>query len=319
MKPPYDITTKALKLITSISEKLGEISASFIDKPSPQLRKQNKIKTIHASLKIEGNTLTQEQITAIVENKRVIGPKNDILEVLNAIKVYDSLTTFKPISSKSFLSAHKILMNDLIEKPGRYRSQGVGVFQGTKVAHIAPPAKNVPILMDELFKYLKNDDEITLIKSCVFHYEMEFIHPFMDGNGRMGRLWQTIILMQDYPVFEFLPFETLISRTQQDYYDALAQSDKAGKSTLFIEYMLDVIDKSLNELLSFNNRTLKDTDRLNYFSTMGKKEFSRKDYMNVFKDISSSTASRDLKKGVEMNLFRKTGNKNITLYKLTEE
>jgi len=135
----------------------------------------------------------------------------------------------------------------------------------------------------------------------------------------MGRLWQTIILMQDYPVFEFLPFETLISQTQQDYYDALAQSDKAGKSTLFIEYMLDVIDKSLNELLSFNNRTLKDTDRLNYFSTMGKKEFTRKDYMNVFKDISSSTASRDLKKGVEMNLFRKTGNKNITLYKLTEE
>ncbi len=319
MKPPYDITTKALKLITSISEKLGEISASFIDKPSPQLRKQNKIKTIHASLKIEGNTLTQEQITAIVENKRVIGPKNDVLEVLNAIKVYDSLTTFKPISSKSFLSAHKLLMNELIEKPGRYRSQGVGVFQGTKVAHIAPPAKNVPILMDELFKYLKNDDEITLIKSCVFHYEMEFIHPFMDGNGRMGRLWQTIILMQDYPVFEFLPFETLISRTQQDYYDALAQSDKAGKSTLFIEYMLDVIDKSLNELLSFNNRTLKDTDRLNYFSTMGKKEFSRKDYMNVFKDISSSTASRDLKKGVEMNLFHKTGNKNITVYKLTEE
>jgi len=183
MKPPYDITTKALKLITSISEKLGEISASFIDKPSPQLRKQNKIKTIHASLKIEGNTLTQEQITAIVENKRVIGPKNDVLEVLNAIKVYDSLTTFKPISSKSFLSAHKLLMNELIEKPGRYRSQGVGVFQGTKVAHIAPPAKNVPILMDELFKYLKNDDEITLIKSCVFHYEMEFIHPFMTETG----------------------------------------------------------------------------------------------------------------------------------------
>jgi len=319
MKPPYNITTKTLKLITSISEKIGEISANFIDRPSPQLRKQNKIKTIHSSLKIEGNTLTQEQITAIVENKRVIGPKKDVLEVLNAIKVYDSLTTFNPISSKSFISAHKLLMNELIEKPGKYRSQGVGVFQGTKVAHIAPPAKNVPILMDNLFKYLKNEDELTLIKSCVFHYEMEFIHPFMDGNGRMGRLWQTVILMQEYPVFEFLPFETLISQTQQDYYNALAQSDKAGKSTSFIEYMLDVIDKSLNELLSFNNRILKDTDRLNYFLTLGKNEFTRKDYMNVFKDISSSTASRDLKKGVEMNLFHKTGNKNITVYKLTKE
>ncbi len=319
MKPPYDITTKILKLITSISEKLGEISANLIDRPSPQLRKQNKIKTIHSSLKIEGNTLTQEQITAIVENKRVIGPKKDVLEVLNAIKVYDLLTTYNPISSKSFLSAHKLLMNELIEKPGRYRNQGVGIFQGTRVAHVAPPAKNVPVLMDDLFKYLKNEDELTLIKSCVFHYEMEFIHPFMDGNGRMGRLWHTVILMHEYPVFEFLPFETLISQTQQDYYNALAQSDKVGKSTLFIEYMLDVIDKSLNELLSFNNRILKDTDRLNYFSTMGKNEFTRKDYMNVFKDISSSTASRDLKKGVEMNLFHKTGNKNITVYKLTRE
>jgi len=319
VKPPYDITSIILKLITSISEKIGEISANLIDRPSPQLRKQNKIKTIHSSLKIEGNTLTQEQVTAIVENKRVIGPKKDVLEVLNAIKVYDLLTTFNPISSKSFLKAHKLLMNELIEKPGRYRNQEVGIFQGTKVAHIAPPAKNVPFLMNDLFKYLKNEDELTLIKSCVFHYEMEFIHPFMDGNGRMGRLWQTVILMQQYPVFEFLPFETLISQTQQDYYNVLAQSDKAGRSTLFIEYMLDVIDKSLNELLSFNNRILKDTDRLNYFLSIGKNEFTRKDYMNVFKDISSSTASRDLKKGVEMNLFHKTGNKNKTVYKLTKE
>lgn len=319
MKPPNDITTKILKLIASISEKIGEISANLSDRPSPQLRKQNKIKTIHSSLSIEGNTLTQEQVTAIIENKKVIGPKKDVLEVLNAIKVYDSLTTFNPLSSKSFLSAHKLLMNGLIEKSGKYRSQEVGIFQGAKVAHIAPPAKNVLYLMDNLFKYLKNEDELTLIKGCVFHYEMEFIHPFMDGNGRMGRLWQTVILMKEYPVFEFLPLETLISQTQKDYYNALAQSDKAGKSTLFIEYMLVVIDKSLNELLSFNNRILKDTDRLNYFITMGEKEFTRKDYMNVFKDISSSTASRDLKKGVELNIFYKTGNKNRTVYKLIEK
>ncbi len=314
MKPPYDITSKILKLITSVSEKIGEISANLIDRPSPQLRRQNKIKTIHATLSIEGNILTQEQVTAIVENKRVVGPKKDILEVLNAIKVYDSLTTFDPLSSKSFLGAHKMLMNELIEKPGKYRSQGVGIFQGARVAHIAPPAPKVPHLMADLFQYLSNEDELTLIKSCVFHYEMEFIHPFMDGNGRMGRLWQTVILMKEYPVFEFLPFETLISQTQQDYYNALAQSDKAGKSTWFIEYMLDAIDKSLNELLSFNNRVLKDTDRLNYFMALGKKAFSRRDYMNVFKDISTATASRDLKKGVALNLFHKTGDKNKTVY-----
>jgi Fic family protein len=187
------------------------------------------------------------------------------------------------------------------------------------MAHIAPPARNVPQLMDELFNYIKNEDELTLIKSCVFHYEMEFIHPFTDGNGRMGRLWQTVILMKEYPVFESLPFETLISQTQQEYYNALAQSDKAGKSTVFIEYMLDVIDKSLNELLRFNNRILKDTDRLNYFLSMGKKEFTRKDYMNVFKDISPATASRDLKKGVELHLFSKRGDKNRTVYKLTDQ
>ena len=317
MKPPYDITSKILRLISSVSEKIGVISANFIDRPSPHLRKQNKIKTIHSSLKIEGNTLTQEQVTAIIENKRVIGPEKDLLEVKNAIKVYDSLTTFNPVSSKSFLSAHKLLMNDLVEKPGEYRRKGVGIFQGARVAHIALPAQRVPHLMGNLFKYLKNEDELTLIKSCVFHYEMEFIHPFMDGNGRMGRLWQTVILMKEYPVFEFLPFETLISQTQQDYYNALAQSDKSGKSTFFIEYMLDVIDKSLNELLSFKNRILKDTDRLNYFVSMGNKEFTRKDYMNVFKDISTATASRDLKKGIELNLLHKTGNKNKTLYKLT--
>mgnify|MGYP002619727216 CR=1 FL=1 len=319
MKPPYDITTKILRLITSVSEKIGEISANLIDRPSPQLRKQNKIKTIHSSLRIEGNTLTEEQVTALIENKKVIGPKKDIIEVLNANKVYDSLATFNPVSSKSFLHAHKILMNELIVKPGKYRSQGVGIFQGKKVAHLASPAKNVPFLMDDLFTYLKNEDELTLIKSCVFHYEMEFIHPFMDGNGRMGRLWQTVILMKEYPVFEFLPFETLISQTQQDYYDALAQSDKAGKSTLFIEYMLGVIDKSLNELLSFNNRVFKDTDRLNYFLALKKEDFTRKDYMGVFKDISSATASRDLKKGVELNLFYKTGHKNRTVYKISDK
>jgi Fic family protein len=316
MKPPYDITTKILKLISSISEKLGEINANFLDKPSPTLRKQNKIKTIHSSLKIEGNTLTEEQITALLENKRVLGPQKDIREVLNAITIYENIESYNPKSEKSFLKAHEILMTELIEQSGKYRRQGVGIVKGTKVEHLAPPYENVPFLMKDLFLYLKTD-EIELIKSCVFHYEMEFIHPFIDGNGRMGRLWQTLILIEKYPVFEYIPFESLISKNQEEYYRVLSLCDKHGESTLFIEYMLSVIEKSLNELLGFNNRNFNSKQRLEYFVSLNEDDFSRKDYMDTFKDISSSTASRDLKKGIELNLFTKFGEMNKTKYKIT--
>lgn len=314
MKPPYDITPKILKLISSVSEKLGEVNANYLSKQSPQLRKQNRIKTIHSSLQIEGNTLTEEQITELIEHKRVIGPKKDILEVLNAIKVYENLREFKYASNVSFQRAHRELMTGLINSAGQYREKGVGIVKGANVEHIAPPYKNVPYLMNDLFQYLKDPDELTLIKSCVFHYEMEFIHPFLDGNGRMGRLWQTVILMNEFPVFEYLSFETLISKTQDEYYKSLALSDKTGKSTHFIEYMLDVIDKSLADMLNYTGRILKDIDRLSYFLSLGINEFTRKDYMNVFKELSSATASRDLKKGVSLNFFKSIGSQNKTTY-----
>lgn len=316
MKPPYKVTSFILSKVSSISEKLGEVNANYLSKSSPQLRKQNKIKTIHASLSIEGNTLTQQQVTALFENKRVVGPKKDIQEVLNAIKVYDQLSSFNLYSCDSFLSAHQILMGGLVDNPGRFRNQSVGIVHGKEIAHVAPPAVNVPILMNDLFGYLKDDEDLLLIKSCVFHYEMEFIHPFLDGNGRMGRLWQTLILSKANPVFEFLPLETLIIQTQDEYYKALAISDKTGESTIFIEYMLKLIDDSLNEILNYNNRVLTDSERIDYFISLSKVEFTRKDYMNVFKDISSATASRDIKKGVEMNLFEKTGDKRLTRYRL---
>ena len=316
MEPPYDITPKILKLISEISEKIGEVKSGFMDKPSPQLRKQNKIKTIHNSLKIEGNTLSEQQITGLIENKRVIGPQKDIKEVLNAIDIYKNLDSFDPTSEKSFLKAHRILMNELIYSAGNYRNENVGIVKGDKVEHLAPPHKNVPFLMKDLFKYLKDPNELTLIKSCVFHYEMEFIHPFLDGNGRMGRLWQTLILYQEYEVFEYLPFESLISQTQDEYYSMLSEYDKSGKSTLFIEYMLDVINDSLKELLNFNNYTLSQSERLKYFISKKKDEFSRKDYMNVFKNISTATASRDLKAGIDLKLFERTGELNKTIYRL---
>jgi Fic family protein len=316
MKPPYQITSSILKLITSISEKVGEVNANLLNKPSPKLRKQNRIKTIHSSLKIEGNTLSEEQITALLENKKVIGPKKDVLEVLNAIKIYENLEQYNPSNQKSFLKAHQNLMKGLIENSGKYRNQSVEIAKGSKVAHVAPPFENVPYLMKNLFEYLQKSEEIALIKSCVFHYEMEFIHPFLDGNGRMGRLWQRLILMEKYPVFEFLPFETLIIKDQEKYYNGLAESDKSGNSTIFIEFMLGVINASISEVLNFNNRTLNEKDRLEYFVSLNKIEFSRKDYMNIFKGISSATASRDLKKGTELNLFDKKGEKSKTMYRL---
>ena len=317
MKPPYEITNTILKLIASISEKIGEVNANYLDKPSPELRKRNRVKTIKASLEIEGNTLSEDQITAIIENKRVIGPKKDIIEVVNAIDVYEKLPQFNPSSLKSFLKAHQLLMKGLINSPGKLRTKAVGIFKGQEVSHIAPPAENLDFLMNDLFDYFKKSDDPILIKSCVMHYEIEFIHPFMDGNGRMGRLWQTLILMKSYPVFEFLPFETIIKDRQNEYYKVLEISDKEGKSTKFIEFILAAINESLDELLKIQNRLNTAKDRIEYFiEIFSDQYFSRKDYMNIFKDISTATASRDLKYGVENNLITKKGDKRNTKYQI---
>jgi Fic family protein len=314
MKPPYDITPEILKCLTSVSQKIGEVNAKFLLRQNPKLRKQNQIKTIHASLQIEGNTLSEAQITAIIENKRVVGPEKDIKEVLNALEVYKELKSFKHNSEKDFLKAHKKLMSGLVENPGKYRTKGVGIVKGSKIEHLAPPPENVKHLMSSLFDYLKDKSELTLIKSCVFHYEMEFIHPFMDGNGRMGRLWQTVILMNEFPLFEFLPFETLISKNQTAYYRALSDSDKKGKSTKFIEFMLQIMDATLSELLQESIKKLSDTDRLEVFLEGINQEFTRMDYMKHYPEISTATASRDLKKGIEIGLMKKFGDKKTTRY-----
>lgn len=316
MKPPYSITGKILKLVASISEKIGEVNSAHLSKPPTELRKKNRIKTIHSSLEIEGNTLTIEQITAIVENRKVIGPKKDILEVKNAIAVYDYFDKLNPFEFDSFCEAHGILMNGLIESAGRLRNKSVGIVKGSEVAHIAPPSEMIKPLMNDLFDYLKNDDDLDLIKSCVFHYEMEFIHPFIDGNGRMGRLWQTLILKESYPVFEYLPIETLIKERQEQYYESLEKSDKTGESTVFIEFMLEIILESLDELLNIQNVSLSNIDRIDLFKSIIKNDFfTRKDYLKSFREISSATASRDLKFAVENGIIEKYGDKNTTRYR----
>lgn len=316
MKPPYNLTNEILKLVSAVSHKIGEVNASFLTKQSPELRKRNRIKTIQASLAVEGNTLSIEQITAIIENKRVLGPAKDIKEVSNAIEVYERLNKLNPFSEKSFLSAHKILMQGLIKNAGQYRTSSVGIIKGSEVAHIAPPARNISFLMKDLFDYTKKSDELLLIKSCVFHYEMEFIHPFSDGNGRMGRLWQTLLLMHQYPLFEYLPFETLISKNQKKYYHALSTSDKKGESTFFIEFMLNILSDSLDELLKERLGPISSAERIRIFIESGIKDFTRKNYMNYFKTISSATASRDLFLAVKDELVEKFGDKNNTIYKV---
>lgn len=316
MQPPYNITGEILRLVSQISHKIGEVNASFLTKQSPELRKTNRIRTIQASLAVEGNTLSVGQITAIIENKKVLGPAKDIQEVANTIEVYNQLNKFNPFSEKSFLLAHRILMSGLIKNAGKYRSAGVGIAKGSHITHLAPPASNVSFLMKDLFTYLKKSDELMLIKSCVFHYEMEFIHPFSDGNGRMGRLWQTLLLMKEYPLFEFLPFETLISKNQKKYYHALSTSDKLGSSTFFIAFMLTILSDSLDELLAERSGPLSSTDRIRIFMSSGIQEFTRKDYMIYFKTISSATASRDLTMAVKDRMIKKIGDKNKTFYQV---
>lgn len=316
MKPPYEITNKILKLIASISEKIGEVNAAHLNKPPTALRKRNRIKTIQSSLEIEGNSLTVEQITDLLENKRILAPKKDIIEVKNAIRVYNQLNQFKVYDLESLCKAHEILMKDLIENPGKLRTSSVGIIKGSDIAHITPQGEMIFSLMTDLFKYLKNNDDLILIKSCVFHYEFEFIHPFLDGNGRMGRLWQTMILKEHSPVFEFLPIETLVKAKQQDYYHVLSKSDNQGNSTSFIEFMLEIIKDALEDLLKAQNISLTSTDRiLNYKEVIRTKAFSRQDYLRAFKNISAATASRDLKIAVENGIIEKQGDKRTTTYR----
>lgn len=320
MKPPYDITNKILELISLISEKIGEIKAARLIRPPTELRKRNRIKTIQSSLEIEGNTLTVKQITDLLNNKSILAPKKDILEVKNAIRVYSKLDTFKTYEIESLCKAHKLLMKGLIDNPGHLRKTAVGILKGEHITHIAPPGKMVYPLIKELFDYLKNDKDLLLIKSCVFHYEFEFIHPFIDGNGRMGRLWQTMILREYSRVFEFLPVEALVKEKQQDYYHVLGRSDYQGSSTSFIEFMLGIINKALDDLLRSQNLTISDSDRMNLFQDLiGNQDFSRQEYLRYNKDISAATASRDLKSAVDKGLLIKTGDKRLTRYRFKKK
>ncbi len=317
-KPPFQITSKILNLTAEIQSLLGELKGLSGQKPPLKLRKENKIKTIHHSLAIEGSLLTEEQITALMESKRIVGPKKQIIEVQNAIHLYDKIYLFNPFKEKDFLRAHQFLLKDLIDSPGLYRKSAVGLFKGNQVTRIAPPDKRVPELMRNLFHFLNSDKEtLSLIKACVFHYEVELIHPFLDGNGRMGRLWQQLILMKSSSVFEFLPVESLIHQYQKDYYKSLELSDKKGESTPFIEFSLEMILKALMQYSPklFSTKP-KINDRIELaLEHFGSKAFSRRDYISLHRGLSGATASRDLARAVAEKKIKLFGTKALATYK----
>ncbi|QTF92617.1 Fic family protein [Halomonas sp. BM-2019] len=246
-RPPYTLTPAMLNLVAEISEAIGRYSALAEQDLTPRLRRENRIRTIQASLAIENNTLTLEQVTAVIEGKRVLGHPREIQEVLNAFAAYEAMEDWTPGSEKDVLAAHALLMRGLVDEAGRYRSGGVGIYLGEQLVHMAPPANRVPTLMDDLLAWLDGSHEHPLVASCIFHYEFEFIHPFADGNGRMGRLWQTLILRSWKPLLAYLPVESVMRDRQGAYYQALAQADEQADAAPFIEFMLLALRDAIHE------------------------------------------------------------------------
>ena len=246
-KPPFHMTDRITNLVAEIGEQVGRITVLSHGNLNPHLRRENRIRTIHSSLAIEHNSLSLEQVTAILDGKRILGNPNEIKEVQNAYETYEMMLSLNPASVKDLLKAHKMMMNGLIPENGRFRSNGVGVFDGDVVVHMAPPAQFVPGQIQDLFDWYQGSEMHPLIKSAVFHYEFEFIHPFADGNGRMGRMWHSLLLGKWNELFYWLPIEELIRTRQQEYYDALGKSDKEADSSAFVELMLEIILDTLRQ------------------------------------------------------------------------
>lgn len=248
--PPFTLRPAMLGQVATIGELLGRYNAHAEHTQSPQLRRGNRIRTIQSSLAIEANSLSLEQVTGVVEGKHVLGHPREITEVRNALRAYESLDRWQPDQASDLLQAHGELMQGLVDQAGAFRGRGVGIVdtQG-RVLHMAPPPARVPQLVTDLLTWLATTDVHPLVSSCVVHYELEFIHPFVDGNGRIGRLWQTLILMRWQPALAYLPVETVVRERQEQYYAALRQSDQEANASAFIEFMLAAIQTALEQAL----------------------------------------------------------------------
>lgn len=247
-KPPFHTTDRMTSLIGEICEQIGRITVLQGGTVKAHLRRENRIRTIHSSLAIENNTLSIEQVTAIIDGKRILGNPNEIREVKNAYEAYELLLALDPYSVDDLLKAHSLMMKGLVHENGKFRSGSVGVFDGKNLVHMAPPAASVPFLIKDLFNWYKQSQLHPLVKSAVFHYEFEFIHPFSDGNGRMGRMWHSLLLGAWKEIFFWLPVEELIQTRQKDYYNALNESGRVSDCAVFVELMLEIIRDSLKNI-----------------------------------------------------------------------
>lgn len=303
-KPPFEITNSILEEIAEIAELVGHLNAASGLSANPMLRRTNRIRSIYSSLAIEQNTLSLEQVTAVLHGKRVIAPPKDIAEVKNAYEIYEMMDTLNPYSVDDLLNAHAVMTRDLVVESGCFRSGPVGVVdkQGN-ILHFGTLPDYVPGLVSELLDWIKDSDFHMLIKSCVFHYELELIHPFADGNGRIGRLWHTLLLTQWKPMFAWLPVESIIHDRQDEYYNAINRSNYEGESTAFIEFMLSAIKEALMEAIQTSGATESmSTDELRWYKI---ERFLKKngtitnaDVRQLFQ-VSSATANRILGKLVD--------------------
>lgn len=304
-KPPFEITNAILDEIAEIAELVGQVNATQGLSTNPILRRTNRIRSIYSSLAIEQNTLSLEQVTAVLSGKRVLAPPKDIAEVKNAYEIYEMIDRLDPYSMDDLLAAHGVMTRGLVEESGRFRSRPVGVVdKHGNVLHFGTLPDYIPGLVAELLDWVKNSDVPTLIKSCVFHYELELIHPFADGNGRIGRLWHTLLLTKWKPLFAWLPVESIIHDRQEEYYRAINQSNCDGSSTVFIAFMLSAIKQALQEV-SGKKMT---TDELRWLRI---KQFLQEnetvanaDVRELF-DVSPATANRILAKLTEAGRLEK--------------
>jgi len=262
-QPPFTFTNATVASVARISERLGAWTARSATTLSPKLRRGNRIQTIQASLAIEHNTLSVEQVSAVIDDKPVFGPAREIQEVRNAFAAYEKLDQWSPANEHDLLEAHQLLMSGLLDGLGKYRNAGVGIYDGKTLVHMAPPASRVAQLMEDLLGWLAVTDLPPLVASCLFHYEFEFIHPFADGNGRMGRLWQTLILSQWRPELAWLPVESVVRDRQQAYYAALASADHDAEATPFVAFMLEALEQALNIALQENDGAGEASDGVN--------------------------------------------------------